>query len=378
MEIKVHVVVTLFLTSLLLQQRLILALNFQGDHRVSTKQKSLFHLMTLSDRCRFNSTSSLLSADGVHVPNISLHAEHSRRPVSLNVVAGNRWNSKSHTRLLRHLDGLRQVWLDVWYGAMYMQSLVMHLYVLKVFVYFSVMFSLELILKAANLASPWGRTWVLLGLTGIMKCLTVPLKLHRKLCIYCVRGVRVLIARVYPNIGHSQALHWIIFRPIVEELIFRLMSDRLQNVFTDISDAWRNAKSSQGLLRACHATSQSWEDATPVKSVEPTRLWLGRYRTWELLSSSMFGIAQIADNIQSPTSLSDVFALDADEIFSKVNLEFAASQAISCFFFGLKVYIPVYNERGLAAACGSHMLWNGHVFLVFCAIKSHLKSMNLD
>jgi membrane protease YdiL (CAAX protease family) len=124
----------------------------------------------------------------------------------------------------------------------------------------------------------------------------------------------------------------------------------------------------------------------------PQRLWFG-YEPWVLVSSLVFAAAPLnnlwptnEDNMRS--SFIGYFGpemLKSEPRLSWMNVFGPLRQAAGAGFFSLRVFSPLYQQRGLPASIAAHFAWNLGVLVSFqqlgavksvcnCARPRHEKS----
>jgi Type II CAAX prenyl endopeptidase Rce1-like len=148
-------------------------------------------------------------------------------------------------------------------------------------------------------------------------------------------------------VGQAAAqLCWtVVFSPIVEEVCYRLICQRICSMFSD------------------DQTPQNFRKAAKAK------LWFNRYEPWAFLSSILFSFGHIQNWYQVSGFTSRPIGVGNS---SDVNrLLSAVCQIGTALFLGLEVFSPLYQKYGLFASIGAHMVWNAYaVLLAVVALSS--------
>ena len=143
----------------------------------------------------------------------------------------------------------------------------------------------------------------------------------------------------------------VVFVPLLEELLYRFMFDRMQRFLCKIF------QKSKGKVDASSFDNTLATTKRPAPPPARTKLWFGRYRIWALLSSLLFAASHISNWYDANKWGKGLLGI-SDSLSLESRFISATTQFTLILFLSLSVFSPLYEKAGFAASLGGHVAWN--------------------
>jgi hypothetical protein len=199
--------------------------------------------------------------------------------------------------------------------------------------------------------------------------------LPRQAVILCVRALLFfqMALRRQSQMMIGAILGGLVWNPLLEEFCYRYVLDRLIGDRSLLRSQPRPASTlptEEFIPIPGHSQSVDTTDPSDLVSSKDSdkELWFG-HPPWILLSTFLFATSHLgswllpdthilAGLVQSAiVPLSSQTRVELQPLLQKMFLGLALTQSISSWFVSLRVLSPLYQQHGLAASMGAHVVW---------------------